>query len=110
MQGQQFRRVGALAEIPEGEVRAYDLPSGRVAVAHVEQRLFAFGDECTAGGCSLADGTFDDRQAQVTCGSDDSVFDVESGEPVRGPARDPLPVHAARAIDGWVEISLHPLR
>ena len=105
----EFRRVGALAEIPEGEVRAYELPTGRIAVAHVEQRLFAFGDECTAGGCSLSDGLFDDREAEVTCAVDESVFDVESGEPVRGPARDPVPVYAAREIDGWVEISLQPL-
>ena len=32
----EFVRVGALAEIPEGEMRAYDLPAGRVTVAHVE--------------------------------------------------------------------------
>ena len=101
----EYLRVGTLAEIPEGEVRAYELPTGRVAIAHVEQRLFAFGDECTYGGCSLSEGQFDDRAAEVTCASDDSVFDAETGEPVRGPARDPVPVYPAREIDGWVEIS-----
>lgn len=89
-------------------MRAYELPVGRIAVAHVEQRLFAFGDECTAGGCSLSEGLFDDRQAEVTCANDDSVFDVESGEPIRGPARDPLPVYAAREVEGWIEISPRP--
>ncbi len=51
----EFTRVGALAEIPEGEVRAYDTPTGRVAVAHVEAHVYAFGDECTHQGCSLAE-------------------------------------------------------
>ena len=51
----EFMRVGALAEIPEGEVRAYDTPTGRVAVAHVEAHVYAFGDECTHQGCSLAE-------------------------------------------------------
>jgi 3-phenylpropionate/trans-cinnamate dioxygenase ferredoxin component len=103
-----FLRVGSLAEIPEGELRAYDVPAGRVAVAHDERRIFAFGDECTFGGCSLSEGTFDDRMARVTCLRDDSVFDAETGEPVEGPARDPLPVYHARVVDGWVEIATVP--
>jgi 3-phenylpropionate/trans-cinnamate dioxygenase ferredoxin subunit len=102
-------RVGALAEIPEGEMRAYDLPGGRVAVTHVEVRLFAFDDACTYAGCALSEGTFDDRTAQVACASDDSVFDAETGEPIAGPAQDPLRVYAARVVDGWVEIWPEPV-
>ena len=104
----EFVRVGSLAEIPEGEVRAYDLPWGRVAVAHVEARLFAFADACTNAGCALSEGGFDDREATIECPVDGSVFDVETGEPLTGPARDPLPIHPARLVDGWVEIAEHP--
>ena len=38
-----FFRVGALAEVPDGELRAFETPGGRVAVAHSENRLFALG-------------------------------------------------------------------
>jgi 3-phenylpropionate/trans-cinnamate dioxygenase ferredoxin subunit len=101
-----FIRVGALAEIPDGEMRAFDTPGGRVAVAHVEQRLFAFGDECTHQGCSLSDGEFSDRDATVECPCHGSVFDVETGEPVEGPAQDPVPIYAARITDdGWAEVA-----
>lgn len=109
MSNEPWIRAGALAEIPEGEVRAFDLPWGRVAVAHVEHRLFAFADECTHAGCALSEGSFDDRVATITCAVDESVFDVESGEPVAGPAQDPLVVHPARDIAGWVEISPRPV-
>jgi 3-phenylpropionate/trans-cinnamate dioxygenase ferredoxin subunit len=102
-------RVGTLAEIPEGEIRAFDLPSGRVGVAHDERRLFAFSETCTGNGCSLADGSFDDRSAQLTCAGCESVFDLETGEPVAGPARDPLPLYSAREDDGWIEISATPV-
>lgn len=105
----EFVRVGSLAEIPEGEVRAFDLPAARVAVAHVEHRLFAFGDECTHAGCALSEGTFDDRLAQVTCACHESVFDVETGEPLEGPAQDPVPIFPARVVDGWVEVATSPL-
>jgi nitrite reductase/ring-hydroxylating ferredoxin subunit len=104
-----FVRVGALAEIPEGELRAYDVPAGRVAVAHDEHRLYALDAECTGEGCDLAEGTFDDRTAHITCGSCESVFDAENGEPLEGPAVDPLRLFTAREDDGWLEISVAPL-
>jgi 3-phenylpropionate/trans-cinnamate dioxygenase ferredoxin component len=106
--GDGFVRVGALAEIPEGEVRAFDVAMGRVAVAHVEHRLFAFSDECTHAGCTLSEGPFDDRAATIACPVDESVFDVETGEPVVGPAQDALPIHRVREVDGWVEVSSWP--
>jgi len=104
-----FVRVGTIAEIPEGEVRAFDLPSGRVGVAHDEHRIYAFGETCTGSGCALADATFDDRSAHLTCPACDSVFDLETGEPVEGPARDPLSMFIAREDDGWLEISVAPI-
>ena len=104
----EFVRVASLAEIPEGEARSYEIPVGRVAVAHVENRLFAFSDDCTHAGCSLSDGELDDRIATVTCPCHGSVFDIETGEPVEGPAVDPLAVHAVRLEDGWVEVGASP--
>ena len=103
-----FVRVGALGEIPEGEMRPYDTPWGRVTVAHIEAHLYAFGDECTHHGCSLAEGRFDDRTATVECVADGSVFDVENGEPLEGPAVDPLPIFQAHETDGWVEVATRP--
>lgn len=104
----EFIRLGALGEIPEGEARAYDTPSGRVAIAHVEAQLFAVADECTHRGCSLADGTVDDRAATVECPCHGSVFDLETGEPTEGPAADPVAVFQTRVIDGWVEVARDP--
>jgi nitrite reductase/ring-hydroxylating ferredoxin subunit len=104
----EFVRVAAFAEIADGEVRAYDTSAGRVAVAHVENRLFAFGDECTHAGCSLSEGELDDREATLTCPCHGSVFDVETGEPVEGPAVDPVPVFLVRVEEGWIEVSEAP--
>ena len=103
-------RVGSIAEIPEGEIRAFDLPTGRVAVVHSEARVFAFADECTHAGCALSEGEFDDRESTVECPCHGSVFDVETGEPLEGPAQDPVPVHQARLVDGWVEVAAQPVR
>lgn len=101
-----FVRIASLAEVPEGELRAYDLVIGRVAVAHIENELFAFGDECTHEGCSLAEGELGEGEDSVVCPCHGSEFDLRTGEPLEGPAEDPVPVFAVREREGWIE--LHP--
>jgi len=99
-----FQRVASLAEVPEGELRSFDLPGIHVAIAHVENELFAFGDECTHEGCSLAEGALGAQEDTVVCPCHESEFDLATGEPVKGPAVDPVPVYAVRVRDGWLEI------
>ena len=105
---EEFLRVASPAEIPEGELRSYDLPGARIAVAHVENELFAFGDECTHEGCSLAEGRLGEREETVICPCHESEFDLRSGEPVGGPAVDPVPVYRLRLYDDWIEVLLTP--
>ena len=99
-----FQRIAALAEVPEGELRAYDLPEGRVAVVHVEQELFAIADECPHDLESLAEGELGDDEDSVVCPGDKSEFDLRTGEPLDGPAVDPVRVYPVRERDGWIEI------
>jgi 3-phenylpropionate/trans-cinnamate dioxygenase ferredoxin subunit len=97
-------RVASLAEIPDGELRGFELPWGRVAVAHLENELFAFGDECTHEGCWLSDGRLDESADTIVCACHGSGFDLRTGEPVEGPAEDPVPVYRVREAAGWIEI------
>ncbi len=100
-----FVRIASLAEVPDGELRVFELATGRVAVAHVENELFAFGDECTHEGCSLAEGELDEMADTVICPCHQSAFDVRTGEPMEGPAEDPVHVYPVRVTDdGWIEV------
>jgi 3-phenylpropionate/trans-cinnamate dioxygenase ferredoxin subunit len=99
-----YMRVATLAEVPEGELRSYELVVGRVVVAHVESELFALGDECTHQGCLLSEGEIDEVADTVVCPCHGSAFDLRTGEPVEGPAEDPLPVFPLRVTDGWIEV------
>jgi 3-phenylpropionate/trans-cinnamate dioxygenase ferredoxin subunit len=99
-----FARIASLAELPEGEMRAYDLTTGRVALARVENELYAFGDECTHEGCSLAEGELGEQEETVVCPCHGSEFDLRTGEPVVGPAEDPLPVFPVRVVEDWIEV------
>jgi 3-phenylpropionate/trans-cinnamate dioxygenase ferredoxin subunit len=99
-----FQRIASLAEVPEGEIRAYDLAGGHVAVVRVEQELFAIGDECPHDQSSLAEGELGHDEDSVICPGDGSEFDLRTGEPLEGPAVDPLAVFPVRERDGWIEI------
>jgi nitrite reductase/ring-hydroxylating ferredoxin subunit len=108
MEGQrdeEFTRIGTAFEVPEGEIRAYETRGTRIAVAHLGTRFAAFGDECTHAGCQLSEGTLD-RDDTVVCPEDGSAFDLTTGEPVQGPAEDPVPVYAVRVADGWLDVGL----
>ena len=84
-----FVRVGSLAEIPEGEMRAFDLPSGRIAVAHVEARMFAFADECTHQAFPLSAGEVR-SDGTLECVWHGARFDCLTGAVQQGPATDGL--------------------
>jgi nitrite reductase/ring-hydroxylating ferredoxin subunit len=101
----RFLRIATLAEIHEGEMRAYDLPAGRVTVANLGAEVRAFGDDCTHAGCSLSEGELADEDT-VVCAECGSAFDLRTGEPVVGPAEDPISLFPARVEEGWVEVAL----
>jgi 3-phenylpropionate/trans-cinnamate dioxygenase ferredoxin subunit len=99
-----YVRVASAVEIPEGELRGYELADGPVVLGRIEQVVFALLDECPADGCVLSDGALDEVAEAVVCPCDTSAFDVRTGEPVEGPAVDPVPVRRVRIQDGWVEV------
>ena len=102
----EFSRIGTLAEIPEGEVRAFELPGVRLAAVQLEGEVYAVGDECPEDGSALSDGEVDENEWLLVCPHDSSAFDVRTGEPVRGSAVDPVPVFRVRIEDGWVAVAL----
>lgn len=84
--GDQAR--GAAADLDDGAMRSVDVEGVRVGVARVADQLYAFQDTCTHRGCALTDGTL--NGSAVTCPCHGSVFDVTTGEVLRGPAREPV--------------------
>jgi len=104
-----YLRVASLAEIPDGELRAFETPGGRVVIAHVEQELFGFADECPSDGAPLSEGALDEAADAVLCPGDGVAFDLRTGEPLEAAGVDAVAVYAARVDDeGWVEIGPPP--
>ena len=81
-------RIGSVNDVPDGQMRVFDVAGTNVNVSNVGGQLYAIDDTCTHMGCSLAQG--DLSGTTVTCECHGSQFDVTSGAVLRGPAQRPV--------------------
>jgi nitrite reductase/ring-hydroxylating ferredoxin subunit len=99
----EFVNVGASDEVKEGSATAFEVTGAEVAVARVGGVLYAFSDICTHRGCNLStEGEIDGTTIQ--CGCHGSVFSMETGEALEGPAEEPVKTYGVREQDGRIQI------
>lgn len=100
--------VGRLDELAEGKGKR--VADGNVAVLLVRSsdRVFAIGARCTHQGAPLDRGPvkLSGSLPTVTCPAHGSIFSLEDGRVLRGPAARPVTAYDARVLDGEVEIRL----
>ena len=103
--GGEAADLGPASGVARGEALPYTDPaSGRpaIVVRADDGELFALGATCTHAGCELGYG-----QGRLNCPCHSSTFDIRTGTPERGPARDPLPM--ARVSERGGRIVASPL-
>lgn len=93
-----------------------DLPDGKLVQAEVEgealvflrqgNKVLATSNVCTHVGGPLSEGKHDG--ACVTCPWHGSVFDMETGEVVHGPATAPVDAYETRVSGGMVQVRARP--
>jgi nitrite reductase/ring-hydroxylating ferredoxin subunit len=101
----EFITVGRTDEVPEGDAAAFEVEGAEVAVARVGGSLYAFADICTHLGCTLVPGG-DIEGTEITCGCHGSMFSIETGAVLDGPATRPIEVYPAREVDGEIQIEV----
>ena len=94
---QENTSIGSPDDIPEGEMRSFQIGGEDVGVANVGGSFHAFGNLCTHAHCLLTEGDLDDTT--VTCPCHGSEFDVTNGEVLAGPATDPVASYEV-TVDG----------
>ena len=101
-----FRTVGAGDAIADGSVVPYYLADRklRIAIARVDDQLYAFGDLCTCVDepCPLSGGLL--TGTTVMCQCHGSRFDIRTGAVVTGPATAALNVYPVRDLKGRIEL------
>ena len=100
----EFVPVGPADDVPEGELRLFEVAGRPVAVARWGGELHALDDACTHQGCSLADGELED--GAVVCPCHAGEFELATGEVLSGPPPEPVHVYPVRVLDGVLEIGM----
>jgi nitrite reductase/ring-hydroxylating ferredoxin subunit len=88
--------VGKVSNVAAGQLLGVDVDGTPVAVANVDGRLYAIGDQCTHRGCSLSEGEL--SGTVVTCPCHGGQFDVTSGKVLAAPPREPTPTYEVQVV------------
>ncbi|MFL5736527.1 MAG: Rieske (2Fe-2S) protein [Actinomycetota bacterium] len=92
--------VGPSEPSEDGEIYRLRTGDADVAAARVDGAWLAFDNACTHHGCPLDDGVVDG--ATIECECHGSIFDLRTGAVLRGPATEPIRLHAAEIRHGRV--------
>ena len=100
----EFVKVASADEIPEGDMKGFEINDVRVGIANLDGEYHAFHDCCTHQQYTLSDGfLMGDR---LTCDWHGASFDLRTGEVKALPATKPLPKFEVENRDGeiWVAV------
>jgi len=101
----EFVSVGSADQVGEGSATAFEVGGDEVAVARSAGVLYAFSDICTHRGCNLStEGEISGTEIQ--CGCHGSVFSMETGEALEGPATEPVQTYGVREQDGQIQVEV----
>jgi 3-phenylpropionate/trans-cinnamate dioxygenase ferredoxin subunit len=101
-----FLPVGPGDSIPNDFVVPHYLSDRklRIAVARVDDRLYAFDDLCTCAdeACPLSGGLL--KGTTIMCQCHGSRFDITTGAVISGPATKSLNVYEVQEVEGSIQI------
>lgn len=94
--------VGSYSDLEDGRPVATSVGDDDVLIVRLGNEVFAVSDVCGHAGGPLHEGTVEGRC--VTCPWHGSVFSLDDGHVVHGPATGPQPGYDVRVIEGRVAV------
>lgn len=90
-------KVASTKDLTAGKMIGVQNSGQKILLANVSGSYHAIGNICTHRGCTLSDGKLNGENVQCPCHG--SVFNVKTGEVVKGPATNPAKSFKIR-VDG----------
>jgi 3-phenylpropionate/trans-cinnamate dioxygenase ferredoxin subunit len=104
----EYVRICRRGQVPEGYVRRFyaETEHGQleIAVARLAGKAYATSNYCTHLDCLLSSGKLQDDGIRCSCHN--SVFDLETGDPIQAPATEPIRTYPVREEDGEVHVGI----
>ena len=99
-------RVCAVADIPAGTARHFEVDGEEIAVVNAGNHFYAVSDVCTHEYFHLSDGEVDVDELSIECPKHGSTFDLETGRPNSLPAILPVKTYGVRVVDDDVVVEV----
>jgi 3-phenylpropionate/trans-cinnamate dioxygenase ferredoxin component len=100
----RFVRVALESDVPEGEVRVFEVDETRIAIARVAGAFHAIEDVCTHDDGPLGEGFLEG--CEIECPRHGARFDVRTGAATRMPAAAPVASFAVRTENGSIFVEV----
>src|SRR5688500_16233233 len=101
---ENFVEVVKIDDVPPGSATVVDVKGVEIALINQNGEYYAIGNECPHAGGPLGEGDLIEEN-QIECPLHGSVFDITTGEPVIGPADEPVPTYPTKGENGGVKIA-----
>jgi nitrite reductase/ring-hydroxylating ferredoxin subunit len=92
-------------DVPAGTAIVVDALGVEIALVSSEGQFYALDNECSHAGGPLGEGELIDERS-LECPLHGSVFDVTTGEVVKGPADAPVRTYPTLVEDGVVKVEI----
>jgi 3-phenylpropionate/trans-cinnamate dioxygenase ferredoxin component len=104
MIGKIFVPVAQEADVPVGQKLLVEAGGKSILLCHTAERIFAIINKCSHAEEPLAEGRV--RGCWIACPVHGARFDLETGEAMNAPAKDPIEIFAVRVVDGVIEVEM----
>jgi nitrite reductase/ring-hydroxylating ferredoxin subunit len=96
------KKIGPAQELAYNTMKGVEIEGKQILVVKLAETFFAIGDKCTHRGCKLSSGKLDGETVRCPCHG--SVFNVRTGEVVKGPAKRPVLSYTVTVENGELSI------
>jgi nitrite reductase/ring-hydroxylating ferredoxin subunit len=98
------KKIGLAQELAYNPMKGVEIEGKQILVVNLAGNFFAIGDTCTHRGCKLSSGKLDGETVRCPCHG--SVFNVRTGEVVKGPAKKPVLSYTVTVENGELSIDI----
>jgi len=99
----EFKKVAEISELSSGR-KEITIEENKILLLNLNGEIYAIGSRCPHKGLSLAQGKIEGNI--ITCPYHGSRFDVATGQVIKGPAKEGLPVYEVKVEEKDILISL----
>ena len=103
-QTEGYVRVAAVGDVPPNTLLAVEVGDVKICLAHADDRIYAFQDNCSHRDFPLSAGTMED--GTIECAWHGARFDMASGRATRLPAIKPIRTYDVRVENGDILVAI----